>query len=114
MTTFNVLKEFKSEFRISDISLSFIKQFDDHMREVNGNSPGGRNPKHKNFRTVILDIQKHNIPVDNPYRWFKIPSSEVKEVYLDKSELHTIMEYTEILENILEFSSGPRNGLRKK
>lgn len=95
MTTFNVLKEFKTEFRISDISLSFIEQFDDHMREVNGNSPGGRNPKHKNFRTVILDIQKHNIPVDNPYRWFKIPSSEVKEVYLDKSELNTLIEYTE-------------------
>ena len=72
MTTFNVLKEYKKEFRISDISLSFIESFDDHMREINGNSPGGRNPKHKNLRTVILDIQKHNIQANNPYKWFKI------------------------------------------
>jgi integrase len=94
MTTFNVLKEYKKEFRISDISLSFIESFDDHMREINGNSPGGRNPKHKNLRTVILDIQKHNIQANNPYKWFKIPSSEIKEVYLDKSELNALIEYT--------------------
>ena len=94
MTTFNVLKEYKKEFRISDISLSFIESFDDHMREINGKSPGGRNPKHKNLRTVILDIQKHNIQANNPYKWFKIPSSEIKEVYLDKSELNALIEYT--------------------
>ena len=51
MTTFHVLKEFKPEFRISDISLTLIEDFDNYMHEVNGNSPGGRNPKHKNLRT---------------------------------------------------------------
>lgn len=94
MTTYNVMKEFRKEFRICDVSLSLIEKFDDHMREVNGNSSGGRNPKHKNLRTVILDIQKHNIPIENPYRFFKMPNSEVKEIYLDKSELHRLIEYT--------------------
>ena len=61
MTTYNVLKEFREEFLLSDISLSFIEEFDDHMKEVNGNSSGGRNPKHKNMRTVILDMLKHDI-----------------------------------------------------
>ena len=65
------------------------------MREVNGNSAGGRNPKHKNLRTVILDMQKRNLSIDNPYKWFKIPSSEAKEIYLDKTELNTLIEYTE-------------------
>ena len=95
MTTYNVMKEFRKEFRICDVSLSLIEKFDDHMRDINGNSSGGRNPKHKNLRTVILDIQKHNIAIDNPYRFFKIPNLEVKEIYLDKSELNTLMEYTE-------------------
>ena len=44
MTTYNVMKEFRKEFRICDMSLSLIEKFDDHMREVNGNSSGGRNP----------------------------------------------------------------------
>lgn len=61
MTTYNVLKEFKENIRISDMSLPFIEKFDDHMREVNGNSADGRNPKHKNLRTVILDMQKRNL-----------------------------------------------------
>lgn len=99
MTTYNVLKEFKENIRISDISLPFIEKFDDHMREVNGNSAGGRNPKHKNLRTVILDMQKRNLSIDNPYKWFKIPSSEAKEIYLDKTELNTLVEYTEQFDN---------------
>lgn len=69
-TTYNILKEFRSEILISDISLSLIENFDDYMQEVRGNASGGRNPKHKNLRTVILDIEKHNIPVDNPYLSF--------------------------------------------
>lgn len=95
MTTFHVLKEFKPEFRISDISLTLIEDFDNYMHEVNGNSPGGRNPKHKNLRTVILDIIKRNIPVENPYKWFKMPNSPVKEVYLEKEELLRLIDYTE-------------------
>lgn len=95
MTTYNVMKEFRAEFRICDVSLSLIEQFDRHMSEVNGNSSGGRNPKHKNLRTVILDIQKHGIPVENPYRFFKMPNSEIKEVYLDKNELHQLISYTD-------------------
>lgn len=89
-TTYNILKEFRSEILISDISLSLIENFDDYMQEVRGNASGGRNPKHKNLRTVILDIEKHNIPVDNPYKWFKIPQANTKEVYLDKTELQAM------------------------
>lgn len=35
ITTYNVLKEFRKEFRICDMPLSLIEKFDDHMREVN-------------------------------------------------------------------------------
>lgn len=90
MTTHNVLKEFREDFLISDISLSFIEEFDDHMREVNGNAGGGRNPKHKNLRTVILDMLKHDIPVKNPYKWFPIPQANTKEVYLDHAEFEAM------------------------
>ena len=40
-------------------------------------------------------MQKRNLSIDNPYKWFKIPSSEAKEIYLDKTELNTLIEYTE-------------------
>ena len=60
------------------------------MREVNGNSGGGRNPKHKNLRTVILDMLKHEIPIKNPYSWFKIPQANTKEVYLDRLEFEAM------------------------
>lgn len=90
MITHNVLKEFREDFKILDISLSFIEEFDDHMREVNGNSGGGRNPKRKNQRTVILDMLKHEIPIKNPYSWFKIPQANTKEVYLDHSEFEAM------------------------
>lgn len=89
-TTYNILKEFKNDILISDISLSLIEDFDDYMVEVRGNAPGGRNPKHKNLRTVILDIEKHNIPINNPYKWFKIPQANTKEIYLDKNELEAM------------------------
>ncbi|OUN77406.1 hypothetical protein B5G09_06060 [Alistipes sp. An54] len=95
MTTFHVLKAFRSELRISDISLPFIEDFDNYMREVNGNSAGGRNPKHKNLRTVILDMLKRNIPIENPYKWFKMPNSTVKEVYLEKDELLHLIDYSD-------------------
>lgn len=94
MTTYNILKSFKKKLYLSDISLSFVEKFDDYMREVNGNSPGGRNPKHKNLRSFILDLQKHDILVNNPYKWFKIPSPNTKEIYLDKTELNTLIDYT--------------------
>ena len=93
MTTYNVMQEFKKDFRISDLTLKLIEDFDDHMRVKNGNALGGRHPKHKNLRTVILDMLKHDIPVDNPYKWFKMPSAPAKEVYLDKSELARFAQY---------------------
>ena len=90
MTTYHILKEFKSEIRISDISLSLIEDFDDYMARVRGNASGGRNPKHKTLRAVILDIEKHNIPIENPYKWFKMPQANTKEIYLDKNELEAM------------------------
>lgn len=93
MNTFSILKGFRKEFAISDLSLVFIEKFDDYLRDEKGNSPGGRLPKHKNIRTVVLDIEKHGIPVDNPYKWFKMPSADVKEVFLDKTEVKKLAEY---------------------
>ena len=90
MTTYNVLKAYVADFLISDINLTFIEEFDDHMRDVNNNSNGGRNPKHKNLRTAILDMQKHDIQIKNPYQHFKIPQPNVKDVFLEKTELQLL------------------------
>ena len=86
-TTYNVLKEFRSELKISDITLSFIEDFDDYMAVERGNASGGRNPRHKNICSVIHDMIKHDIQIKNPYIFFKMPQPNTKEVYLDKDEL---------------------------
>ena len=90
MTTYRVLKQFKSEFKIADLTLSFVEDFDDYLAVQRGNSPGGRNPRHKNLCSVIHDIMKHDIPLKNPYAFFKIPQASTKEVYLDKEELEQL------------------------
>lgn len=94
MTTYRVLKEFKENFLISDINLKLIEEFDEHMRVINNNAPGGRHPKHKNIRTVILDMKSHDIPVLNPYDkgFFKMPQSKAKEVFLDETELNLMRD----------------------
>jgi len=101
MTTYNVLKEFVPNLNISDINLKLIEDFDDYMRDVRGNANGGRHNKHKNIRTVILDMLKHKINVDNPYDFFTIPSPDTKEVYLERDEL----ELMRSLRNELSHSS---------
>lgn len=35
--------------------------------------------------------------MENPYKWFKMPNSPVKEVYLEKEELLRLIDYTERL-----------------
>lgn len=56
MTTYNELKGFKGDIRISNLSLALVEEFDDHMREVNGDSAGGCNPYYIVLRTIILDM----------------------------------------------------------
>lgn len=94
MTTYRILKEFKENFLISDVNLKLIEEFDEYMRLVNNNAPGGRHPKHKNIRTVILDMKSHDIPVLNPYDkgFFKMPQSKAKEVFLDETELNLMRD----------------------
>ena len=91
-TTYKILKKFRPEFKISDINLKFVEDFDDFMRDVRGNANGGRNPKHKNLRSVIIDMVKHDINIKNPYAHFKIPQPDVKEIYLEKDELLKMKE----------------------
>ena len=106
MTTYNVLKAFKPKLRLSDINLSLIEGFDEYMRVTNGNADGGRYPKHKNLKTVLLDMQKHDIPVKNPYPLFKMPQPNVKEVYLDKEELDAFREmYVQLPEGTTLYKS---------
>lgn len=106
MTTYNVLKAFKPKLRLSDINLSLIEGFDEYMRVMNGNADGGRYPKHKNLKTVLLDMQKHDIPVKNPYPLFKMPQPNVKEVYLDKEELDAFREmYVQLPEGTTLYKS---------
>lgn len=95
--TLNILKGYRRELSIRDISLKLIEDFDQYMCEEKGNAPGGRQPKHRNIRAVVLDIEKHNIPVENPYKFFKMPVGESKEIYLTKSELAELAAHCETL-----------------
>lgn len=98
LNTLGILRGFRSELAISEMSLRFIEDFDQYLCEVKGNALGGRGPKHRNLRAVILDIQKHNIPVDNPYRFFRLPAAEAKEVYLDRGELAQLAAHCDTLQ----------------
>lgn len=49
MTTYNVLKAFREDFCFCDIDLSLVQEFDAYMRDVNKNTAGGRQPKHKKY-----------------------------------------------------------------
>lgn len=104
LSTYKVLKEYKEQVNISDISLSFIEQFDEYLIEVRKNAPGGRYLRHQNLRSVIQDMIKHNIHVDNPYNFFKIPHGKVKEVYLTKEELSSIYQLYAKMSRITDVS----------
>jgi len=85
--TFNALKLYKKRMDVSEISLSFVEDFDIFLRDVRGNEDGGRANKHKHLKTIILDMIKHDMPVKNPYPLFKTPKCKIKETYLEKSEI---------------------------
>lgn len=89
-TTIRLLKEFKNDFRICDMNLRIIEEFDSYLEEVKLNAPGGRRNKHKNIRTIISDIAKHGIPIKNPYVYFKIPQSGEKDVCLNLDEVEAL------------------------
>lgn len=91
-TTYKFLEECCGDFRICDMSLKLIERFDDFLIEEKGNAPGGRFTKHKNLRSVIIDIDKHDIPIKNPYKNFTIPQPSKKEIYLDKDQLKEFRE----------------------
>lgn len=78
-TTYKFLEECCGDFRICDMSLKLIERFDDFLIEEKGNAPGGRFTKHKNLRSVIIDIDKHDIPIKNPYKNFTIPQPSKKK-----------------------------------
>ena len=62
------------------------------MREVRGNADGGRENRHKNIRSVISALQKHDIPIRNPYGrgGFSAPKSKIREVYLEVHEVEKL------------------------
>lgn len=90
MIAYNALKAFRKAIDITDINLTLIEGFDVFLRDVKGNNDGGRANKHKNIKTVILDMIKHDLPVKNPYPLFKMPKCSVKETYLEKSEIELL------------------------
>ena len=95
-TTYRILKEYcikkrhTSDFRICDIDYRLVEGFDLFMEEDRENSAGGRYNKHKNLKTIILDIKKHNIPINNPYLEFSIPKPGTNDVYLNTDEVEAM------------------------
>jgi site-specific recombinase XerD len=89
--TLNLLQEFRPKLKVSDIDLKLIEDFDIFLRDVHNNADGGRVNKHKNIRSVILHLKKHDIPVKNPYALgFTMPKSKPREIYLEISEVQKL------------------------
>ena len=88
--TYNVLKNFRAYLNIKDINLKFIEEFDEYLIKMRHNSNGGRMNRHRNLKSIILDMIKHGVKVENPYIFFKTPTSKPKEVFLEKFELEKL------------------------
>ena len=91
-TTCAVLKEYKPQILISDINLQFVEKFDKFLINVRKNDKGWRFNRHKNLKTVILDMQKHGLQIENPYNFFKVPQPNPKETYLTLSEINKLKD----------------------
>jgi len=92
----NVLREYKSNIKISDITLEFIHKFDDFLSKKRDNADGGRENNHRNLRTVISYAKNSGFPIENFYGKghgkFQMPKSKSPKIYLTKDEVKKLRD----------------------
>jgi len=91
-TTLGALKQFRPQFRIADITLKFVEDFDAFLKSVRNNKDGGRNNRHKNLKTLVNDMIDHGINIPNPYNLFRMPMYGKKDIYLEEDEIQRLYQ----------------------
>ncbi|HVW99915.1 MAG TPA: site-specific integrase [Candidatus Babeliaceae bacterium] len=90
-STLKILKEFNPRLNFGDLTPMMIDRFDKFMNDKRGNSVNGRFAKHKNLKSVINQAIRKGYMKDNPYRSFKIRSTNVRREFLTIEEIRHLM-----------------------
>ena len=88
----SVLKQFKSKLNFTDITLTFVKGYEQYLRQVRKVEDGGSFNRHKHLRAVIREAIREKKMGENPYANgnFKIKKGESKTRFLTIEEMKAI------------------------
>ena len=86
-----ILKEFNPRLNFGDVTPTMIDRFDRYLSEVRHNALNGRFVKHKCTKAILNEAIRKGYVKDNPYKSFKIKSSEVNRMYLTIDEVRGLM-----------------------
>ncbi len=99
-TTLRLLKEYRKEIKLSDISTKLLDGFDQFMikqgqQSGKGDVKGSRSNRLKHINAVLHYIDRRGVKVDNPYKRgdLEIPQADVNDVFLDNDELSRLVKY---------------------
>lgn len=94
------LKAFRSNILVSDLTYSFIQNFDSYLKKINI-GVGGEHNHHKCLKSAInTAILNDFINLkENPYKKFKMPNLKHKEVFLEEEEVILFKNYKPKTEN---------------
>src|SRR5690606_26091885 len=93
-TTMNSLLEIKKNFRVSDITTDFLKQYEAYHRKK-GNSDTTIGINMRNIRAVINKaIEQKLLPADKyPFKGYTIPSGQNIKKALDWDAIQKLLNY---------------------
>jgi len=82
------LKSFRSKIFVSDLTHSFIQNFDNYLKKIKIGA-GGEHNHHKCFKSAINTaiLNDFNTLKENPYKKFKMPYLKHREVFLEEDEV---------------------------
>lgn len=86
----NKLKDFRKEFTLSDVDLSFIRNYDIFLKNELKNQESTRSKSIKFLRMIINEAIKYELLSKNPFNNFKIKEIKGKDDYLSFNELETL------------------------
>ncbi|MDN3588490.1 site-specific integrase [Pedobacter aquatilis] len=90
-STLNILQIFKPDLDFKNLNYEFIQKFDIYLRKVRQNSANGAFTKHKTFKSILTQAVLKGYMLENPYRNFKIITSDSKRNFLSIAEVKKVM-----------------------
>lgn len=98
VTTYRILKQIAPKLSFSEIDISFVQRFENHLTVVRKNCMNGRFTKHKALRCMIRQAILKKYMKENPYQHFKLKPAKGERVFLTPDEVQKISNY-EIVSN---------------